>query len=144
VWDVWDNVSHSWVSTRVPVILSTMPGTPDHPGAARIRQWLLFQSITLNGQVHNINKYYAPGSAPSNWWGITVNYQMDGNHDQASYTTYLDNSASLITRKSSPRHRGCASGSTLLGITLKICVAHFCEPSHNRGKMGDRVVPPFN
>jgi hypothetical protein len=39
----------------------------------------------------NINQYYAPGSAPSNWWGVTVNYQMDGNDKPSANTTYLDN-----------------------------------------------------
>jgi hypothetical protein len=53
--------------------------------------WLLFQSITLNGETSNINQYYEAGSVPNNWWGITVNYQMDGNYQQSSNTTYLDN-----------------------------------------------------
>jgi hypothetical protein len=52
---------------------------------------LLFQSITLNGVTSNINQRYAPGTAPSGWWGITVNYQMDGNIKQTANTTYLDN-----------------------------------------------------
>jgi len=52
---------------------------------------LLFQSITLNGVKSVINKTYGVSSAPSNWWGITVNYQMDGNYKQVPYTTYLDN-----------------------------------------------------
>ena len=52
---------------------------------------LLFQSITLNGVTKTINRHYAPGSAPSSWWGITVNYQMDGDYKQSAYTTYLDN-----------------------------------------------------
>ena len=52
---------------------------------------LLFQSITLNGVTSNINQKYAPGTAPSGWWGITVNYQMDGNNKQSANTTYLDN-----------------------------------------------------
>ena len=53
--------------------------------------WLLFQSITLNGVTSTINQYYAPGSAPAGWWGITANYQLDGNYDEAAYSTYLDN-----------------------------------------------------
>src|ERR1700686_1054417 len=92
VWDIWDNVSHSWVSTGAPC--NPVNNAWNHLTIKVQREsdnWLLFQSITLNGQVHNINKYYAPGSAPSNWWGITVNYQMDGNHNQTAYTTYLDN-----------------------------------------------------
>jgi len=28
---------------------------------------------------------------PSSWYGITVNYKMDGNYNQSANTTYLDN-----------------------------------------------------
>ena len=48
------------------------------------------QSITLNGVTSNINQRYPPGTAPSGWWGITANYQMDGNYKQNAYTVYLD------------------------------------------------------
>ena len=58
---------------------------------ASIDNLLLYQSITLNGKTTVLNKYYAPGHAPESWWGITVNYQMDGNSKQTAYTTYLDN-----------------------------------------------------
>jgi hypothetical protein len=51
---------------------------------------LLYQSITLNGVTSNLNWTYGHGSAPSDWWGVTINYQMDGNYDQASYDVYLD------------------------------------------------------
>lgn len=92
VWDVWDNVNSQWVST----------GAACHPKnnawnhlTIQVQResdnWLLFQSITLNGVTSTINRYYAPGSVSGNWWGITVNYQMDGNHDQAAYSGYLDN-----------------------------------------------------
>jgi hypothetical protein len=50
---------------------------------------LLYQSITLNGQTHTLNWTYGPFSAPG-WYGITVNYQMDGNHAQSPYTVYVD------------------------------------------------------
>jgi hypothetical protein len=51
---------------------------------------LWYQTITLNGVTNNINHYYDPGPAPG-WYGVTVNYQMDGNSKQAAYSTYLDN-----------------------------------------------------
>lgn len=91
-WDVWDNVDSKWVATGA----SCYPVNNgwNHVTIQMQRQsdnWLLFQSITLNGVTSVINKYYAPGSAPSGWWGITVNYQMDGNYKQSPYTTYLDN-----------------------------------------------------
>ena len=91
VWDIWDNVSSHWVSTGVSCY-------PVNNGWNHVtlqvqresNNTLLFQSITFNGVQHTINQYYSPGSAPQDWWGITVNYQMDGNYKQSSYTTYLD------------------------------------------------------
>ena len=52
---------------------------------------LLYQSISLNGVTANLNKRTPPFSVPSGWWGVTANYQMDGNYEQSSNTTYLDN-----------------------------------------------------
>jgi len=49
----------------------------------------LFQSITLNGVTGTVNQYYNPGST-AGWYGITINYQMDGNYEQSPYTVYLD------------------------------------------------------
>jgi hypothetical protein len=92
VWDIWDNASQHWVSTGVAC--NPVNNAWNHLTIQVQREsdnWLLFQSITLNGVSHNINRYYAPGSAPSGWWGITVNYQMDGDSNQSAYTTYLDN-----------------------------------------------------
>ena len=48
------------------------------------------QSITLNGQTSNLNWSLPHGSA-SNWYGVTINFQMDGNFRQDSYKVYLDN-----------------------------------------------------
>jgi hypothetical protein len=91
-WDIWDNVSARWVPTGVacnPVNNSwnhvTIQGQRESDNS------LLFQSITLNGVTTTINQRYAPGSAPSGWWGITVNYQMDGDKKQSPNTTFLDN-----------------------------------------------------
>lgn len=91
-WDIWDNVSAQWVPTGVgchPVNNAWNHVTIQ--GQRESDNWLLFQSITLNGVTSKINQYYAPGSAPAGWWGITVNYQLDGNFDEAAYSTYLDN-----------------------------------------------------
>jgi hypothetical protein len=40
---------------------------------------LLYESIELNGTPYAIKKTFPPGVCSSNWWGMTVNYQMDGN-----------------------------------------------------------------
>jgi hypothetical protein len=92
VWDIWDNVNHQWVSTGVAC--HPKNNEWNHVTIQVQREsdnWLLFQSITLNGVTSTINRYYAPGSVSGSWWGVTVNYQMDGNHDQAGYSAYLDN-----------------------------------------------------
>ncbi len=91
-WDIWDNVNAKWVSAGVPCNLIDKGW--NHVTIQVQREadnTLLFQSITLNGSTANINKTYAPFTVPAGWWGITVNYQMDGDHNQAAYTTYLDN-----------------------------------------------------
>lgn len=89
-WDVWDNVNQHWVPTGVSCypnnnawnhLTLQVQRTSDNK--------LLYQSITLNGETHTLNQYYNAGSAPG-WWGITVNYQMDGNNQQTAYSVYLD------------------------------------------------------
>jgi len=89
-WDIWDNVNAHWVPTGVacnPVdnswnhLTIQVQRTPGNQ--------LLYQSITLNGVTSQLNQYYDPGSAVG-WYGITINYQMDGNYKQSPYTVYLD------------------------------------------------------
>lgn len=92
VWDIWDNVNSHWVSTGIPCY--PINNAWNHVTLQVQRQSdnsLLYQSITLNGKTTPVNVYYAPGTSPKSWWGITVNYQMDGNSKQTAYTTYLDN-----------------------------------------------------
>ena len=50
----------------------------------------VYQSITLNGVTSTLNWTFGYGSTPG-WYGITVNYQMDGNYKQEPYNIYLDN-----------------------------------------------------
>ncbi len=89
-WDVWNNVTAHWTPTGVacnPVdnawnhLTIQVQRTADNQ--------LLYQSITLNGVTSNLNQYYDPGSAPG-WYGVTINYQMDGNYQQSPYSVYLD------------------------------------------------------
>ena len=90
-WDIWDNVNAKWVPTGVAC--NPVNNSWNHVTIQAQRESdnsLLFQSITLNGVTSNINQRYAPGSAPSGWWGITVNYQMDGNYKQSANSTFLD------------------------------------------------------
>ena len=90
-WDIWDNVNAHWVSADVPCKLVngwnhvTIQVQREHDNT------LLYQSIELNGTTYKLNITYPPGTAPSNWWGVTANYQMDGNLTQSANITYLDN-----------------------------------------------------
>lgn len=92
VWDIWDNVNAKWVTANVPCNL--INNAWNHVTIQVQRQsnnTLLFQSITLNGVTAIINRTYAPFSVPASWWGITLNYQMDGDSKMSSNSTYLDN-----------------------------------------------------
>lgn len=91
-WDIWNNQSASWVSTGIPCAMNSNAWNHVTIQAQRESDnTLLYQSITVNGTTYNINQTFGPYSVPSQWWGITVNYQMDGNYAQAANTTYLDN-----------------------------------------------------
>ncbi len=90
-WDVFDNQKGHWVPTGIPCypksnawnhLTIQVQRTSDNN--------LLYQSITLNGVTSNLNWTFGPGSA-NGWYGVTINYQMDGNQNQASYNVYLDN-----------------------------------------------------
>jgi hypothetical protein len=90
-WDIWDNVSQKWVPTGIacnPVSNSWNHLTIQVQRTSSNQ--LLYQSITLNGVTSTVNQTYSPGST-SGWWGVTINYQMDGNDKQSPYTVYLDN-----------------------------------------------------
>jgi hypothetical protein len=89
-WDIWDNVNQHWVPTGIACnpnsnawnhLTIQVQRTADNQ--------LLFQSITLNGVTGTVNQYYNPGSTDG-WYGITINYQMDGNYKQSPYSIYLD------------------------------------------------------
>jgi hypothetical protein len=91
-WDIWDNVNGHWVSTGAPCNL--INNAWNHVTLQVQREadnTLLYQTISLNGVTYNINKTMAPFQVPYGWYGMTVNFQMDGNYRQSPNTTYLDN-----------------------------------------------------
>jgi len=87
-WDVWDNPAQHWHPTGIPCnpvngwnhLVIQVQRTSSNQ--------LLFQSITLNGVTSNVN--YTTNPTPSNWYGITVNYQQDSNYAQQAYSIWLD------------------------------------------------------
>ncbi len=89
-WDVWDAANYKWVPTGIAC--NPNNNAWNHLVIQVQRTWdnkLNYQSITLNGQTHTLNWTYSPFSAPG-WYGITVNYQMDGDSHQSPYTVYVD------------------------------------------------------
>jgi hypothetical protein len=89
-WDIWDNVNQKWVPTGVAC--NPISNSWNHLTITVQRtssNELLYQSITLNGKTSTLNQYYAHGSAVG-WYGVTVNFQEDGNVSQSPYSVYLD------------------------------------------------------
>jgi len=89
-WDIWDNVNQKWINTGIacnPKINSWNHLTIQAQRTSNNQ--LLYQSITLNGVKSTLNAYYPPRT--TSWYGVTINYQLDGDNNQTSYTTYLDN-----------------------------------------------------
>jgi hypothetical protein len=89
-WDVWNNQAGRWAPTGIPCypnnnawnhLTIQVQRTSDNQ--------LLYKSITLNGQQHNLNWYF--GATQSSWYGVTINYQMDGDSYGQAYNVWLDN-----------------------------------------------------
>jgi hypothetical protein len=90
-WDVWDNQNQRWTPTGISCYPNQNSWNHLTIRAQRnSNNELVYQSITLNGQTNTLNWTFPAGSAPG-WYGITINYQMDGDANQDGYTTYLDN-----------------------------------------------------
>jgi hypothetical protein len=89
-WDTWDNIKMHWVPSGKSC--NPLSNSWNHLVIQAQRtsdNRLLFKSITLNGKVNTLNRYDNP--SPTTWYGMTINYQMDGNNQQQSYSVYLDN-----------------------------------------------------
>jgi hypothetical protein len=89
-WDVWNGATGQWVPTGIPCYpLNNQWNHLTIQVQRTSSNQLLYQSITLNGQTYTLNWIEGTYSAPG-WWGITVNYQMDGNYAQWAYDVYVD------------------------------------------------------
>jgi hypothetical protein len=90
-WKIWDNAGNKWVSTGIACYPNENAWNHLTIEVERTTgNQLVYQSITLNGVTNTLNWTYDHGSCPSDWWGVTINYQMDGNYKQSPYTVYLD------------------------------------------------------
>ena len=90
-WDVWDNQNKRWKPTGIPCYPNNNSWNHLTIKVQRTsNNALVYQSITLNGVTSNLNWSFGAGSS-NGWYGVTINYQMDGNSQQNSYKVYLDN-----------------------------------------------------
>jgi len=90
-WDVWDNQKEHWTPTGIPCFPNNNSWNHLTLKVQRTSSnELVYQSITLNGVTSTLNWSFGAGSA-NGWYGLTINYQMDGNSQQDSYNVYLDN-----------------------------------------------------
>jgi len=88
-WDTWANQTQKWVPSGIPCYPKSNAWNHLTINVQRTSDGhLLFKSITLNGNTATLNRYDWPTS--TNWYGITVNYQMDSNYYKTPYSVYLD------------------------------------------------------
>ncbi len=88
-WDTWNNREKHWVKSGIPcnpvsnawnhLTIHVKRTTDGH---------LLFNTITLNGKTHTLNRYDLP--TKTSWNGVTINYQIDSNRYSTPYSVYLD------------------------------------------------------
>jgi hypothetical protein len=90
-WDVLNNVTQQWDKTNASCNLTNGWNHLTLQFQRESDNTLVYQSITMNGVTANINKTYSPFTVPPSWYGVTVNYQMDGDYKQSANTTSLDN-----------------------------------------------------
>lgn len=90
-WALWNNVDKHWEATGIAC--NPLKDAWNHvtiSGKRNDDNTLTYQTITLNGKTIALNKTVPPFYVPANWYGITVNYQMDGDEYQTSIKSYVD------------------------------------------------------
>ena len=88
-WDIWNNPAQKWSPTGIPckpqanswnhVTIEVERTSDDN---------LHYVSITMNGNKAMVDRYDTPTS--TNWYGVTLNYQQDGDYAQHGYSVWLD------------------------------------------------------
>jgi hypothetical protein len=88
-WDSWNNQTMHWVKTGIPCNPKSNAWNHLTIQAERTTDnQLHFVSITLNGVTSTENRYDKPTN--TTWYGMTINYQQDGDKNQTPYSVYLD------------------------------------------------------
>lgn len=90
-WDIWNNQAGHWIDAGVPCKFTDGWNHVTLQLERESNNYTLYKSITLNGTTYTINKDFPPITAPSGWWGINLNFQMDSNYQGSQVTAYLDN-----------------------------------------------------
>jgi hypothetical protein len=90
-WDIWNSEAERWETTDVPC--PVVSGQTWHHltwQGDRVNGQVHFISVTLDGNVSTVDKYYNP---QPNYAGSDVNvaFQMDGDYRQDPYDVWLDN-----------------------------------------------------
>ena len=89
-WALWDSANKKWTSTTLPC--NPVSNSWNHLVYDMERtssNQLLYKTVTLNGVTQTVNKTFDHFSV-SGWYGVVVNYQMDGDYKMTGYTTYVD------------------------------------------------------
>ena len=90
-WDYLDNATKHWISTGFPCNLVDGWNHVTLQFRRLTGDELQYSSITLNGISAYVNETSPSHAVPTSWYGIDLNYQMDGDKTQASNTTFVDN-----------------------------------------------------
>ena len=90
-WDTWDENNGTWNSTGVgcPTFQAYNWNHVTIELERTLDDQLHWVAITLNGSRHSIDRYVA--SKPTGYSnGISVDFQMDGDYNQESYSVWID------------------------------------------------------
>lgn len=90
-WDIWNPESERWETTTVPCpVVSANAWHHLTWQVERVNGQVHYISVTLDGDVGTVNKYYNP---QQNYGGSDLNvaFQMDGDYRQDPYSVWLDN-----------------------------------------------------
>jgi hypothetical protein len=91
-WDYLNDTTQKWASTGAPCNFTDGWNHVTLQFRRLTGNQLQWSSITLNGTTYWVNETSPSYTVPSSWYGITVNYQMDGVFKKVSTnTTYIDN-----------------------------------------------------